>query len=417
MKVLHILHRSIPGAHGYAIRSKYIVECQKQLSLDPVVITSPFQSGLNRGNGNPEYINSIPYYRTNFFEKMGSREVRSSSIWLSALRFPLIILFARETLNLARRIKPSIIHAHSPFYCGLVASWVSKRLGIPSIYEVRGIWEGASGLSDGGEMSSVQKIIRSFEDAAMQKADAIVTISEHLQKELLSRGRHNAIHVIPNGVDTRRFHVREKNGNLLRELNLGGKSVLGYMGTFSAEYEGLEYLIRALPRIINTCPRTVLLLVGDGRLKARLEVLVERIGVKGSVIFTGRVPYDRVSDYYSVIDICVYPRKRTRETELVTALKPLEAMAMGKAIIGSNVGGIQELISDGKTGILFEADNTEDLAEKCNLLIKGSSERKLLGDQARQWVQKNREWVVVVSKYKEIYEGLDKGLWKGIPLK
>ena len=144
MKILHILHRSLPGTHGYAIRSKYIVECQKELSLDPVVITSPFQSGSNGAKGNPEYINDIPYYRTNLFEKMGSREVRSSSIWLSALRFPLIMMFAKQVLNLAKRIKPSIIHAHSPFYCGLIASWVSKKLGIPSIYEIRGVWEGSS---------------------------------------------------------------------------------------------------------------------------------------------------------------------------------------------------------------------------------------------------------------------------------
>jgi glycosyltransferase involved in cell wall biosynthesis len=384
MKILHILHRSLPGTHGYAIRSKYIVECQKQLSLDPVVITSPFQSGSNRRDGNPEYINDIPYYRTNLFEKMGSREVRSSSIWLSALRFPLIILFAKEVLSLAKRIKPSIIHAHSPFYCGLIASWVSKKLGIPSIYEIRGVWEGSSpSLND---IKSPQKVFR------------------------FSRGLNGNIYVVPNGVDTAKFTYRERSGILSKELNLEGKVVLGYIGTFSAEYEGLEYLIKAFPLIIKKCPQAVLLLVGDGRLRVPLEALAERIGVKKGVIFAGRVPHEVIPEYYSIIDICVFPRTRTVETEIVTALKPLEAMASGKAIIGSNVGGIQELISEGKTGILFEACSTDDLVEKCLTLIEDNRMRETLGSQAKKWVVENRQWPIIVRRYIEIYNNLVKGL-------
>jgi PEP-CTERM/exosortase A-associated glycosyltransferase len=408
MRILHILHRSLPGTHGYAIRSKYIVECQKKLSLDPIVITSPFQSGSNGAKGNPEYINDIPYYRTNVFKKMGSREVRSSSIWLSALRFPLLILFAKQVLNLANRIKPSIIHAHSPFYCGLVASWISKRLGIPSIYEVRGVWEGSSpSLND---VTAVQKMFRSLENRAIRSADGVVVISEHLEKELLSRGLNKNILVVPNGIDTTKFVCQEKSKQLVEKYQLNGKIVLGYIGTFSAEYEGLEYLIRALPLIIKKCPDTVLLLVGDGRLRDSLEVLAAGIGVKENVIFVGMIPHDLVSDYYSLMDICIFPRLRTVETELVTALKPLEAMGCGKAIIGSNVGGIQELISEGKTGILFEAGCTDDLARRCLTLIEDGRMREALGSQGKKWVVENRQWTMIVRRYIEIYNNLVKGL-------
>ena len=404
MKILHILHRSLPGTHGYAIRSKYIVECQKQLSLDPVVITSPFQSGSKGAKGNPEYINDIPYYRTNLFKKMGSREVRSSSIWLSALRFPLIMMFAKEVLNVAKQIKPSIIHAHSPFYCGLIASWVSKRLGIPNIYEIRGVWEGSSpSLND---VTAVQRVFRLLENRAIRSADGIVVISEHLKKEVLSRHLNNNIFVVPNGTDTTKFVHKEKSKQLLEKLQLDGKIVLGYIGTFSAEYEGLEYLIRALPLIIKKCPQTVLLLIGDGRLRPRFEALAEGIGVKKEVTFTGRVPHDRVLDYYSVIDICVYPRKRTIETDLVTALKPLEAMSTRKVVMGSNVGGLTELISDGDTGKLFEAENINDLADNCTTLIQDKERREILSKNAREWVMKNRDWSKIASYYRKIYNDL-----------
>ena len=106
--------------------------------------------------------------------------------------------------------------------------------------------------------------------------------------------------------------------------------------------------------------------------------------MKEKVIFAGKIPHDIIPEYYSMIDICIFPRTRTVETELVTALKPLEAMASGKAIIGSNVGGIQELISEGKTGILFEAGSTDDLARKCLTLIEDSRMREMLGSQAKE---------------------------------
>ena len=380
------------------------------MGLDPVVITSPFQSGSNGATGNPEYINDIPYYRTNLFKKMGSEEVRSSSIWLSALRFPLIMMFAKEVLNVAKRTKPSIIHAHSPFYCGLIASWASKRLGIPSIYEVRGVWEDSLPSLQNIRAGLPSKVFKLLENSVMRRVDGIVVISEHLKEEMLARGLNKNIYVVPNGVDTKIFAWKEKSAKLLEELHLEGKIILGYIGFFSAEYEGLEYLIRALPLIIKKYPETVLLLVGDGRLKPPLEALAERIGVKENVVFAGRVPHDRVSDYYSLIDICIYPRRRTRDTELVTALKPLEAMATGKAVIGSNVGGIQELISEGKTGILFEAGCTDDLARRCLTLIEDGRMREALGNQGKKWVVENRQWTMIVRRYIEIYNNLVKGL-------
>lgn len=406
MKILHILHRSLPGTHGYAIRSKNIVEYQKTMGLDPIVITSPFQSGSENADRNPEYINNIPYYRTNLSGKIGSTQVRTSSLWLSALRLPLIFLFAKYVLDVARKTKPSIIHAHSPFYCGLIASWVSKSIGISSIYEIRGVWEGSSASVKNSKIYLPQKVMGFLENRAIQSADAIVVISKHLKEELSYRGINNNTYIVPNGVDTTKFTHKEKSRKLLKELHLEEKIVLGYIGTFSAEYEGIEYLIKALPLIINKHPQVVLLLVGDGRMKEMLVKLSKKIGVCESIVFTGKIPHDRISEYYSVIDISIFPRKRTRETELVTPIKPLEAMAIGNPVIGSNVGGMKELISDGVTGILFEAENVNDLAEKCLYLIEAQEKRDILRRQAKEWVLRNRDWLKVVQQYKRIYDNL-----------
>lgn len=406
MKILHILHRSLPGDHGYAIRSKYIVEYQKQLSLDPIVITSPFQSGSDHGNGNPEIINGIPYYRTNFSGKIGSAQVRSSSIWSSAFRLPLMFLFANQVLNVAKEIRPSIIHAHSPFYCGLIASFVSRILNIPCVYEIRGVWEGSSDSAKSFIASLPRNIIRFLESIAVNNAGAVVVISEALKNELSARGINKKTYIVPNGVDTSKFTYREKSRQLIEKLKLYGQVVLGYIGTFSAEYEGLEYLVRAMPLIIKEYPNVLLLMVGDGRLKNNLEEICKEMGVMEYVNFVGRIPHDKVSEYYDLIDISVFPRKRTRVTELVTALKPLEAMVNGKAAIGSDVGGMHELISDEETGLLFEAENINDLAYKCLDLIKDEKKRDTLGRLSKEWVVENRDWSKIVPRYLKIYEDL-----------
>ena len=214
--------------------------------------------------------------------------------------------------------------------------------------------------------------MRLLENRAIQRADAIVVISEHLKSELLSRGIANNAYVVPNGVDTTKFTSREKSKRLLENFHLGDKIVMGYIGTLSADYEGLEYLIEALPLIIKKHPHVVLLLVGDSALKQTLEELSKKLRVKDNVVFTGRIPHDIISEYYSIIDFFILPRKGTRETELVTALKPLEAIANGKPVIGINFGGLQELIAAGETGLLFEAKNVKDLADKCINLIENT---------------------------------------------
>jgi len=117
---------------------------------------------------------------------------------------------------------------------------------------------------------------------------------------------------------------------------------------------------------------------------------------------------DEVQRLYSVMDVLAYPRRRLRVTELVTPLKPLEAMAMEKAVIGSDVGGIRELIQHGVTGLVHRSGDVADLAATITHLADDPNRRKQLGQQGREWVTRHRDWRHVIPKYVPIYEGVSR---------
>src|SRR5690606_29052867 len=133
---------------------------------------------------------------------------------------------------------------------------------------------------------------------------------------------------------------------------LGGGRVLGFIGSFYG-YEGLDLLLAAMPHVLTALPDARLLLVGGGPQEAALVQQARRLGLDSAVIFTGRVPHERVPAYSSLVDAFVFPRRSMRLTELVTPLKPLEAMAKSKLVLASDVGGHRELMEHGKTGWLF----------------------------------------------------------------
>jgi glycosyltransferase involved in cell wall biosynthesis len=120
----------------------------------------------------------------------------------------------------------------------------------------------------------------------------------------------------------------------------------------------------------------------------------------------GRIPHERVPGVYSMVDVLAYPRYSMRLTELVTPLKPLEAMAMGKVLVASDVGGHKELISHGQTGVLFPAGDADALAAELEGLLADSTRRKTLEMQGLQWVRENKTWEQTTSVYRKIYEGL-----------
>jgi glycosyltransferase involved in cell wall biosynthesis len=185
---------------------------------------------------------------------------------------------------------------------------------------------------------------------------------------------------------------------------LEGRFVIGFLGSFYY-YEGLDILLKAFRTVIERSPDSLLLLVGDGKTRTSMESLARRLGlVQEQIRFIGNVPHKEVPEYYSVMDLLVYPRKSIRLTELVTPLKPLEAMCMGKAVAGSRIGGIEELVQDGKTGVLFPPDDPESLARTILDLMKDPDRRKRIGEEARRAVCESRNWKKITERYPAIYE-------------
>ncbi|WP_426173320.1 TIGR04063 family PEP-CTERM/XrtA system glycosyltransferase [Massilia sp. TWR1-2-2] len=399
MRILHVLDHSIPLHSGYTFRTRSILQQQRALGWQTFHLTSPKQGAAPKAH---EEIDGLGFYRTAPSTGLLDR--------LPVLnQLAVIDHLAARLLEVAREVKPDVLHAHSPALNAIAALRVGKKLGIPVVYEIRAFWEDAAvDHGTASEWGLRYRITRAMETYALKRVDAATTICEGLRAEIVgTRGiPAQKITVIPNAVDIGDFSVDGARDEVLASsLGLQGKSVLGFIGSFYA-YEGLDVLLQALPAMLEANPAIRVLLVGGGPQDAALKAQAVQLGVADKVIFTGRVPHHDVQRYYNLVDVLVYPRLKMRLTDLVTPLKPLEAMAQGRLLVASDVGGHKELIEDGKTGVLFRAGDPLALAQK-TLALLGAPERwAALRAQGRSFVENERSWKASVARYKNVYQGV-----------
>jgi PEP-CTERM/exosortase A-associated glycosyltransferase len=276
------------------------------------------------------------------------------------------------------------------------------------VYEVRALWEDAA--TDHGttrEGSPRYLVSRWLETLAVRSADHVTTISEGLRHEIASRGvAPERVTVIPNGVDVERFRLGgTADPGLRHSLGLEGRSVLGFAGSFYG-YEGLDLLLDATARLLASDATLAVLLLGGGPQEQALKARAAALGLGGRVVFAGRIPHDDVARYYDLIDVLVYPRRSMRLTELVTPLKPLEAMAQGRIVIASDVGGHRELIRDGETGYLFRPGNVEALVETVRRVFVDRGDWERMRFAGRRFVETERTWRASVARYASVYGSL-----------
>ena len=398
MKVLHVLDHSLPLHSGYSFRTRAIVEVQRRYGWQTIHVTSPRQGPVTAWE---EEVEGLSFFRTP--DRPGV-----------AARLPVARHFA-DIRALSARLEriiadtdPDVIHAHSPALVGMAALRAARRSGKPLVYEVRAFWEDAAtdhGTCRQGDLR--YRATRMLETHVLRRADAVTTICEGLRADIVQRGvEPQRVTVIPNAVDSDRFNVGgEANAGLARGLGLAEKKVIGFIGSFYA-YEGLDLLLEALASLSERVPETRVLLVGGGPEEGRLKALASALGVEGKVVFTGRVPHEDVQQYYDLIDVFAYPRRPMRLTELVTPLKPLEAMAQGRLVVASDVGGHRELIQDGVTGTLFPADDPKALATSLAELLHTPRAGEAMRQSAREFVQHERTWPASVARYEGVYRGL-----------
>ncbi|MEF8698932.1 MAG: TIGR04063 family PEP-CTERM/XrtA system glycosyltransferase [Candidatus Accumulibacter sp. UW26] len=388
MRILHVLDHSLPLHSGYTFRTLAILREQRALGWQTVHLTTPKQ-GVGRDR--EEEVEGWLFHRTPNTEGVGL---------VAQMR-----LTAARLHEVVRATQPDLIHAHSPVLNALPSLWVGRRRRLPVVYEMRASWEDAAvdhGTTREGSLR--YRVSRGLESLALRGADQVTTICEGLRDDIARRGiPTERITVIPNAVDVSLFRPdHAPDAGLRRSLGLDGAIVVGFAGSFYG-YEGLDLLIEAVRQLLPRQPQLRLLLVGGGPQEAELKAQVAAAGLHQQVIFTGRVPHAEVQRYYELIDVLAYPRLPIRLTELVTPLKPLEAMAQGRMLVASDVGGHRELIRHGETGFLFRAGDAGALAQAIDDLLARRSLWPQIRAQARRFVEVERTWTSSVARYREVY--------------
>jgi len=400
-RILHVLDHSIPLHSGYTFRTLSILREQRKLGWETFHLTSPKQINCDVLE---EVVDGWHFFRTPPI----NGPLANLPGWE---QWALMKQLEMRLMEVAEKVQPDILHAHSPVLNAIPAIRVGRRLDIPVVYEVRAFWEDAAvdhGTTSEGSLR--YRLTRALETYALRRVDHVFTICEGLRGDIATRGiPAQKVTVIPNAVDIDSFATGgQPDVDLKAKLGLADATVVGFIGSFYA-YEGLDLLLDALPQILATMPSVRVLLVGGGPQEATLKAQAQRLGLTDKVVFTGRVPHTDVQRYYDLVDVLAYPRHTMRLTELVTPLKPLEAMAQGRLLVASDVGGHKELIRHGQTGMLFKAGSAEALASTLTGLLRKRELWPALRQAGRRFVEDDRNWASSVSRYVAPYRSLGIG--------
>lgn len=395
-RILHVLDHSLPLHSGYTFRTRAILKSQIGAGWEVRGLTGvrQYQHG-KQPDGDREVAEGLLFFRTpnTVSGPSGLREWRE------------IRALERRIIEVYREWPFDIVHAHSPALNGLAAARAAAQLGVPFVYEIRAFWEDAAvGNGTGTEGSLKYRLTRALENHVVARADRVAVICEGLRSDLVARGFDaGKIFVSPNGVDMELFgNPPPRDEALATKLGLTGKDVIGYIGSFY-DYEGIDDLIAAMAHLSGAAKDAHLLLVGGGPMEQALRAQAEASPVASRIHFVGRVPHEEVERYYSLVDILAYPRKRMRLTDLVTPLKPLEAMAQGRLVAASDVGGHRELIEDGVTGALFPADDPAGAASAIDSLFADKAMWPARKADARSFVEQERNWQKNIMRYDPVY--------------
>lgn len=411
--VIHVVGNSPFTAQvGYTFRTAYTVQAQLKIGIPALVAVQP-----GAGGKRVKRLKRAVYQGVEYVSLPGEPRDR----YILTEWFEHYI----ETLeSLVLEEKPSILHAHSDFYNGAAAIIVGRRNTVPVVYESRGFWE-ESWLSRLGDrldlglspaqalepfgLPEAYSLRKRAEESVRTNADGIITLASVMKDHIVNSPKSEdlpPVHIVPNAVNADQFVPRPKDRNLLTDLGIACEAVvIGYV-TSMTEYEGIGILIKAFAHLrkASSTSQLHLLLVGDGPVLSSLKSTARALGLEESVTFTGKVSHSQVGAYYSLIDIFVVPRRSTPVSELVTPLKPFEAMAMGKAVVMSGVEALREIANESQAALTFIPNDYVDLAKVLEELVSNKSLRQELGVNGRRWVEQYRTWEVNADKIREIYK-------------
>jgi glycosyltransferase involved in cell wall biosynthesis len=402
-KILHIVTDALPSTSaGYTIRTQEIARAQRTAGLDPHVTTRigfPVTAGAIDGRATIT-VDGVPYHRLLPWVMPG----RMDRLYRAHLR---------RAARLTGRLRPSVLHAASNYANAVIALALRDATRLPVLYEVRGFWEDTwlSRHAASADLTLSDRYVRTraLETHCMTEADLVVTLGEAMREEIIARGvPAEHIVIVPNAVSESFLRPLPADGGRLR-ASLGiqpGEHVIGLVSSLVA-HEGIGTLLEAVKLLNDQGVKARALIVGDGPERTALQRQAADLGL--DAIFTGRVPSSRVRDYHAVLDVFVVPRTPDRVCQLVTPLKPVEAMASGLPVVVSSVRALAEIVQDGETGLLFPPLDAGALADRLSQLIDNPELRRKLGARAREWVARDRTWAHNAARYREIYSRLRDG--------
>ena len=391
-KILYLTHMSLPfESAGYCTRTHGLMT--NLLSYNSKVkVQSRFAYPLDKGKLKHLKLDEVIEEQTIDGLRYGFDRIKDVGI-ADPDELGYIERAAKKLIEHAQNEKSNLIQAASNHVNGAIGLVAARSLGLPFVYEVRGLWH----------MSRVARqphfyhhseydAMDAAEVSICKQADIVFAITHAVRHYLISKGvDSDKILVLPNGVDTKRFQPIPEDEMLKSDLGLGNGPIVGYVGSF-VKYEGLDILIDAFHKLSLKYDDARLLMVGDGVIRTSLENQVQSLGLQEKVVFTGRVPHDDVNKYHSLIDIAPFPRTPDIVCEFISPLKPFESMAMGQVVVASDVAALSEIIEDGVNGRLFRKGDSVSLAEVIDSIIQEEGEISRLSEAGLNWVKQNRDW-------------------------
>lgn len=298
-----------------------------------------------------------------------------------------IEIYAAQIERIALATKASLIHAASTFLNGLAGALAAYRLGLPFIYEVRGLWELTRlTLTPEFEASLGFATQARLERDAAAAADRVLILGRELGEELMRRGAPaDNLTLAPSGAHHAVPATPESRKSARQALGLpatGTETVIGYIGSL-ASYEGLGTLVLAFTKVAEKLPDARLIIIGDGAERGRLAGLIERSGLSGRVLLPGAVRAEHARQAYAALDIAVYARERSRVTEVVPPLKHLEAAASGVAMVVSDIAPLATFANETGAALTVPAGDPAALAEALLRLSEDTALRSRLAKAGR----------------------------------
>lgn len=396
--IFHVLDHSLPEQSGYASRSHAILTALAGHGLSIEALTSPKQGTTATAFDD---IDGIRYWRTPCPADMPTGGVAGQLRTIRRTK-------KAVSGHLQSATGIGLLHAHSPCLNGLAV----RGLGLPFVYEMRSSWEDAA-VSNGTttEGSLRYRLSRALETYVARRADAVTVICDGLKQELLARAvPEERITVVPNALPESMFTEIDDNeaAAIRQRYGLNDKRVIGFFGSFF-DWEGVDALVNAMPAVLAEIPNACLLLAGGGLQETALRERVRKLDLTNHVVFAGRVSPADILACYAVADLMVFPRVAMRLTDMVTPLKPLEAMARSVPVVASDVGGHRELITHGKTGILYKAGDPIALVRSMLDVLTNPALATEIATAGQNWVKSERRWSVVAERYLPVYDALLNG--------